>query len=149
MIVALIENWTKVLGAPAGWTPETGGECLGLPIREQMNGDVPAMISEWRLTTDEVAAIVAGAPLHLSVLGTAHPPVSISVAGQAGDVDHGAGVAMANAARLKLSPAGRARIAALIEFNADGGCEHRQFASDLQFLLEFHDGVHAAAGKAA
>lgn len=79
MIVARIEGCTRALGAPAGWTPETSGECLGLPIRDQMNGDVPCMVSAWEPTPAEIAAIVAGAKIYLSVVGTAHPPVMLYV----------------------------------------------------------------------
>ncbi|MFW2829908.1 hypothetical protein [Sphingomonas sp. ID0503] len=79
MIVAVIEGYHVVLGAPAGWTPETSGPCLGLPIRREMNGDMPCMVSAWEPTVAELAALQAGAKVYLRVLGSAHPPVMIYV----------------------------------------------------------------------
>lgn len=79
MIVARVENCTRILGAPPGWTPETSGECLGLPIRDEMNGDVPCMVSAWEPTPEELAALNAGAKVHLRLLGTGHTPVMVCV----------------------------------------------------------------------
>lgn len=79
MIPARIEACTRVLGAPIGWTPETSGPCRGLPIRDEMNGDMPAMVSCWEPTPDEVAAIAAGAKVMLRILGSGHPPVALWV----------------------------------------------------------------------
>jgi len=86
MIVALIENYTRVLGAPKGWTPETSGACGGLPIRDEMNGDVPCMVSAWEPTPGELAAINAGAKVLLRVIGSGHPPVMVMVGAAPGDV---------------------------------------------------------------
>lgn len=81
MIIARIEGCTRTLGAPPGWTPETSGQVLGLPIRDEMNGDVPCMVSAWEPTPEEVAAIAAGAKVYLRVLGVGHPPVMLMVEG--------------------------------------------------------------------
>lgn len=86
MKLAVIPGRTRVLGAPAGWTPETSGECGALPIRDQMNGDVPAMLSAWRPDAAEIEALANGATITLSVLGTAHPPVSMFVDGVSGEL---------------------------------------------------------------
>ena len=59
MIPARIAGSTRVLGAPVGWTPETSGPCRGLPIRDEMNGDAPCMVSCRELTPAELAALVA------------------------------------------------------------------------------------------
>lgn len=79
MIIARIAGCTRVLGAPTGWTPETSGPCVGLPIRDEMNGDVPCMVSAWEPTPDEIAAIVGGSKIYLRVLGVGHPPVALFV----------------------------------------------------------------------
>ena len=81
MLIKRIRGYTRVLGAPAGWTPETSGECLGLPIRDEMNGDLPCMVSAWEPTPAELAALAAGASIKLRVIGHAHPPVMLSVEG--------------------------------------------------------------------
>ena len=80
MLIARIENATRNLGAPAGWERETHGTCGGLPIRDELAaGDQPCMTSAWTPTPDELARLVAGASIHLTVLGTAHPPVALAV----------------------------------------------------------------------
>lgn len=77
MIPARISGCTRVLGAPAGWTPETSGPCCGLPIRDEINSDQNVMISAWEPTPSEIAALVAGAKVMLRVAGTGHPPVML------------------------------------------------------------------------
>lgn len=79
MIAVVIEGYTRVLGAPKGWTPETSGKCGGLPIRDAMNGDQPCMVSAWEPTPAEIEKIVAGEKIYLSVIGTGHPPVMLHV----------------------------------------------------------------------
>ena len=79
MLPARIEGCTRALGAPAGWTRETSGPCCGLPIRDEMNGDVPCMVSAWEPTPDELLAIMGGAKVMLRVVGTGHPPVMLYV----------------------------------------------------------------------
>lgn len=79
MLISVINGHTRILGAPEGWTPDTSGECCGLPIRDEMNGDVPCMVSAWQPTPAELAALNAGASVNLRVLGTRHPPVMVMV----------------------------------------------------------------------
>ena len=79
MMAARIEGCTRVLGAPHGWTPETSGPCCGLPIREEIAGDMPVMVSTWEPTPAELEALNAGAKVMLRVLGTGHPPVMLYV----------------------------------------------------------------------
>lgn len=79
MIPARIAGCTRALGAPAGWTPETSGPCSGLPIRDEMAGDLPAMVSAWEPTPAELAALNAGAKVHLRIVGAGHPPVMLYV----------------------------------------------------------------------
>lgn len=79
MIPARIAGCTRVLGAPAGWTPEPSGPCCGLPIRDEMKGDQPCMISCWEPTPDEIAALNDGAKVMLRIVGAGHPPVMVYV----------------------------------------------------------------------
>lgn len=84
MIIGRIEGATRTLGKSQGY--------LGLPIRDvllncSVGGEgTPAMQTAWFPTPDELAAINAGAPIHLTVLGTAHPPVMLST-GKVPDAD--------------------------------------------------------------
>lgn len=77
MMIGRIDGCTRVLGKSQGY--------FGLPIRdevihERVNGPgTPAMVTAWIPTPDEIAKIVAGAPIYLRVLGTQHPPVMVEV----------------------------------------------------------------------
>lgn len=77
MIIGRIEGCTRVLGKSQGY--------LGLPLRDvtvhdTVNGPgTPAMETAWLPTPDELARLIAGAPVILRVLGTAHPPVMVEV----------------------------------------------------------------------
>ena len=79
MIPVRIHGTTRVLGAPANWTPDSSGPCVGLAIRDGMNGDVPSMESAWEPTPEELAVLRAGGRVVLRVLGRGHPPVWIGV----------------------------------------------------------------------
>lgn len=77
MQIGIIQGHTRILGKSQGY--------LGLPLRDvlvecSVNGPkTPGMETAWLPTPDEIAAIVAGAPIILRVLGTSHPPVMIYV----------------------------------------------------------------------
>jgi len=77
MIIGRIRGTTRVLGKSQGY--------LGLPLRDVLLNDTvngpetPAMQTAWEPTPAEIDAIVAGQPIILTVLGTSHPPVSLSV----------------------------------------------------------------------
>lgn len=80
MEIGRIEGATRNLGAPAGWDREKHGVCGGLPIRDEPHRPgVPAMVSAWFPTPDEMARLQSGAPLYLTVLGEVHPPVAMAV----------------------------------------------------------------------
>lgn len=85
MIPGRIPGATRYLGAPVGWEPEKDGHCAHLAVRDMpVNGGpgnpgVPAMHSVWEPTPDELERLKAGAPVYLIVIGSAHPPVSLSV----------------------------------------------------------------------
>ena len=59
-----------------------------LYIRDQVEGGVNYMTSQWEPDSEDIAKIVMGAPLLLSIAGTGHPPVLIQV----GAVPESAGV---------------------------------------------------------
>lgn len=77
MEIGRVEGCTRVLGKSQGY--------YGLPIRDELvnstvtGPDTPAMVTAWFPTPDELAAINAGAPIHLRIVGTAHPPVMMGV----------------------------------------------------------------------
>jgi hypothetical protein len=77
MLIARIEGATRVLGRCQGY--------LGLPVRdhlidEAVNGPgTPAMTTAWTPTPDELAALSAGAAVHVTILGTVHPPILVTV----------------------------------------------------------------------
>jgi hypothetical protein len=77
MEIGRIEGATRVIGKSQGYR--------GLPLRDEIvvdavNGpQTPSMVTAWLPTPDELAALNAGAAIHLRILGTAHPPVMITV----------------------------------------------------------------------
>lgn len=77
MIPKRIEGATRYLGAPLGWQPDDDGDCAHLAIKQEFNP--PRMSSAWEPTPDELARIAAGAHVVLTVAGSGHPPVMLSV----------------------------------------------------------------------
>jgi hypothetical protein len=77
MQIGRIEGATRVVGKSQGY--------LGLPLRDEMincavNGaQTPAMVTAWIPTPAELAALNAGAAVHVKILGTAHPPIMVEV----------------------------------------------------------------------
>ncbi len=77
MLGARIEGATRVIGEAQGYD--------GLAIRDErinctVNGpDTHAMTTAWTPTPEELAALVAGASVHVCILGTAHPPIIVAV----------------------------------------------------------------------
>lgn len=77
MQIGRVENATRVLGKSQGY--------LGLPIRDEfvhcsVNGEkTPSMVTAWIPTPDEIERINAGAPIHLRLIGSSHPPVMVDV----------------------------------------------------------------------
>ena len=71
-------------------------EYIPLAIRDEGHDGQNYMVSQWSPSPEELAALMLGAPIHLSIMGTIHPPVLISV-GEAPasaatmDVDGGTG----------------------------------------------------------
>lgn len=76
MLIGRIEGCTRILGIQQGYE--------GLPVRDElMNAGTddayPVMTTAWQPTPDEIAAIVAGASIHVRILGTEHPPIKVEV----------------------------------------------------------------------
>lgn len=77
MQIGRIEGCTRVLGKSQGY--------LGLPLRDEIinctvGGEgTHVMVTAWFPTPDEIARINAGAPVHLRIVGTGHPPVMLTV----------------------------------------------------------------------
>lgn len=73
MISLAILGTTRRIGKSQGYN--------GLCVKDFTYGDgTPAMQTAWEPTPAEIARIVAGQPIILTILGTAHPPVLIEVA---------------------------------------------------------------------
>lgn len=76
MLIGHIEGATRVLGKPQGY--------LGLPVRDEVflgeDGKPHCKItSAWLPTPEEIAAIVAGAPILLTQLCVTPPPMFMGV----------------------------------------------------------------------
>lgn len=77
MEIGRVKGCTRVIGKSQGY--------YGLPLRDEFINDTvtgpntPCMVTAWFPTPDELAALNAGAPIHLRVVGTAHPPVMLGV----------------------------------------------------------------------
>jgi hypothetical protein len=82
MQIGHIENATRILGRSQGYE--------GLPIRDEVvskkvGGESNGMVSAWIPTPKELAAMIAGASVHVTLLGTDHPPILVDVGDVKGD----------------------------------------------------------------
>ena len=67
-----------VLGAPAGWDQEQL-PCSALPVtRTELDG-MPAVVSFWTPTPEELATLNAGGAVQLWIFGHTMPPVALAV----------------------------------------------------------------------
>jgi hypothetical protein len=77
MLIGRPVGTTRVLGKSQGY--------LGLPLRDEtiscsVNGpETPSMITAWHPTPKELEALNAGAPVHVRIIGVAHPPLMVEV----------------------------------------------------------------------
>jgi hypothetical protein len=71
MMINAIAGATRRIGKSQGY--------LGLPLRDEIGDHGPQMVSSWQPTPAEAADIAAGAPIYLTVLGSGHPPVMLTV----------------------------------------------------------------------
>jgi hypothetical protein len=68
-----IANATRFIGKSQGYH--------GLAVRDETikGDDTPAMVTAWHPTPKELAALNAGASVHVRILGTSHPPIMVCV----------------------------------------------------------------------
>lgn len=72
MINLAIDGATRRIGKSQGYK--------GLCVRDFEFGDgTPAMMTAWQPTPSEIAKIVSGETIYLTILGTAHPPILLQV----------------------------------------------------------------------
>lgn len=71
MMINAIEGATRRIGKSQGY--------LGLPLRDEVAEWGPQMVTSWQPTPAEAARLASGAPIYLTVLGSAHPPVLLTV----------------------------------------------------------------------
>lgn len=74
---AMFEAMTHVLGAPKDWDAEKHGECGGLPVAiDHANS---TFTSCWQLDPEEVAALINGGRIYVTVVATGQPPMALAV----------------------------------------------------------------------
>lgn len=71
MIINAVEGCTRVIGKSQGY--------LGLPLKDEVINGIPMMTSSWQPTPAELAALAAGAPIYVTLIGQAHPPIIVSI----------------------------------------------------------------------
>lgn len=72
--------YPKQMGTSSITSPDGRDKHCGfLAIRDEETTVGLAMTSAWELEPHEIAALVAGAPIYLTVCGAGHPPVSLAV----------------------------------------------------------------------
>lgn len=77
MLIRRILGTTHILGQPETWDIEKHGKCMSLPAR--VDPVAETISSAWEPTPAELAALMAGASVILTVYGNVQPPVSITV----------------------------------------------------------------------
>jgi hypothetical protein len=75
---------TRVLAAPAGWD-QSGLPIEPLGITDTSIHGVPCVWSFWKPDAEELAALVAGGSVVLSIVGRTMPPALLLVEVPAGD----------------------------------------------------------------
>ena len=76
MQIGRIIGATRILGKAQGY--------MGLPVRDEeindsVSGLTPSMVTAWLPTPKELEALNTGAAVHVRILGTAHPPILVTV----------------------------------------------------------------------
>ena len=76
MEIGRIQGATRVVGKSQGYR--------GLPIKDEViecpttGKKTPVMSTAWIPTMEELAALVAGAPIYVQIQGTQHPPILLT-----------------------------------------------------------------------
>lgn len=77
MISGRVLRETRLIGKSQGYL---GLSVRDEPVNDTVNGPAtPSMVTAWEPTPAEIAAIAAGAPIYVRILGTAHPPIMVEV----------------------------------------------------------------------
>ena len=71
MMIAMIEDCDAIIGKSQGYK--------GLPIKAFDCDGTPGLKTAWEPTPAEIAALQSGAKIHVTILGTAHPPMLVTV----------------------------------------------------------------------
>ena len=72
MLIGRIDGATRICGLSQGYE--------GLPLRdEQTPCGRPVMVTAWLPTPEELAALNAGASVHVSIMGDVPPPMLVKV----------------------------------------------------------------------
>lgn len=71
MLIARIEGANRVCGQSQGF--------LGLPVRDEIVDGVNIMHTAWEPTPDELAALLNGAKIIVSVIGNNPQPIMLTV----------------------------------------------------------------------
>lgn len=71
MIISRIEGTTRILGKSQSY--------LGLPIRDTSTDEGAAMVSAWEPTPKELELLNQGGKVHVTILGSIHPPILLTV----------------------------------------------------------------------
>jgi hypothetical protein len=79
MLPAIIENHTTCAGKPKDWDAAKSGHCGGLAVRVEQYDGLVWMVSAWRPSPDELAALNRGACINLRLSAPQHPVVGMSV----------------------------------------------------------------------
>ncbi len=79
MLIKCIQGFQKVWGAPSNWTPETMGECGGLPAKVTITNAGPMWESAWEPTPEELKLLNEGGTIHLFIGSAIHPVVAMNV----------------------------------------------------------------------
>jgi hypothetical protein len=72
MLIGAIQGATRQMGKDDGFA------CLRVLDTRTKDGS-PLMVTAWHPTDVELAALNAGAPIYVMILGTEHPPMQVKV----------------------------------------------------------------------
>lgn len=76
----IIKNANHTFGAPEGWDAEKHGDCEPLQVVVEVVEGQMRIWSAWQPDEQERAAIAAGHPVILCVIGSSIPPMMVAVA---------------------------------------------------------------------
>lgn len=71
-----LTNATRRIGPPKDWDHERDGICHTIEVFDSADG---YMVTAWQLTEPEKVRLVNGEPLFLSIAGSVHPVISLSI----------------------------------------------------------------------